>query len=212
MELTASTILSRCELVASTPKRYDFPGRHSICEQYDALVRLFSRLDPASEEDMIVGALAVYGWMPTMMDKLVARDELKRLIDELARAEANQVTAALERGILSGALRSVNNSIVGTSKLLHFFLPDKVAIWDSVLAGSFGFVHHYQFAKEALFVEYVRAVHAAAESETMPWQRLDIALGASGDVSRVRRIEFALYAFARAQGAKGVNLFESPSG
>jgi hypothetical protein len=197
MELTASTILSRCELVASTPKRYDFPGRHSVCEQYDALVRLFSRLDPASDEDLIVGALAVYGWMPTMMNKLIAREELKKLIAELAWTGTNEVAAALQRNIPSGALRSVNNSIVGTSKLLHFFLPDKVAIWDSVLARSFGFVHHYQFAKEAVFVEYVRAVHAAAQSETMPWEKLDIAVGASVHVSRVRRIEFALYAFAR---------------
>jgi hypothetical protein len=197
MEPSPETILTRCEQVASTPERYDFADRLSTCEQYDALLSLFSRLDPSSDEDLLIGALAVYGWMPTMMDKFVSRKELKGLIAELAQTEPDQIAGALERKIGSGAFRSVNNSIVGTSKLLHFFLPDKVAIWDSVLARSFGFVHHYQFSKEAVFIDYVRAIHVAARSMRTPWEKLDMARGKSDGASRVRRIEFALYAFAR---------------
>jgi hypothetical protein len=82
--------------------------------------------------------------------------------------------------------------------LLHFFLPEKIAIWDSVLGRSFGLVHQYQFHREDRFITYIAAVHEAADFMDTPWEKLDMAAGDSNcKVSNIRRIEFALYAFGR---------------
>ncbi|WP_182872317.1 hypothetical protein [Bradyrhizobium diazoefficiens] len=197
-ELSAATILSRCRQVSAEPRQYEFPGRLRTCEQYSALIRLFSQLDHRRDDDLLAGALAVYGWMPTMMDELSSRDELKALIAELIGTKPDLVVGVLDRYQGTGALRSVNNSIVGTSKLLHFFLPEKVAIWDSVLGRSFGLINRDQFHREDRFITYVRAVHEVLRSADYPWERLDIATGLpADDVSRIRRVEFTLYAYAR---------------
>lgn len=132
LEISSQLIRARCNDVSSAPDKYDFPGSIPSWEQYTALMNLFSRLHPDHEYDLLAGAMAVYGWMPTMMDKLNARDELKALALELRQAAPMNVANILHKYRRSGALRSVNNSTVGTSKLLHFFLPDKISIWDGI--------------------------------------------------------------------------------
>ena len=133
-----------------------------------------------------------------MMNELRSRDKLKSLISELSSANKDQLGSILERHRDNGALRSVNNSIVGSSKLLHFFLPDKIAIWDSVLGRSFGLVHQYQFHREDHFITYTGAIHEAVEFMDIPLEKLDMAAGDSiCQISNIRRVEFALYAFGR---------------
>lgn len=83
-KLSAAIIRSRCRQVARTPDQYDFGGRLQTCEQHSALCNLFSRLSPNDEKDLLVGALAVYGWMPRMFRDLAARDMLKKLLADLS--------------------------------------------------------------------------------------------------------------------------------
>ncbi|MGJ4902320.1 hypothetical protein ACQR0V_12175 [Bradyrhizobium sp. HKCCYLS2058] len=133
-----------------------------------------------------------------MMDDLASRDALKALIAELKQVSSDSVPSILEKYRATGVLRAINNSIVGTSKLLHFFLPENIPIWDSVLGRSFGMIHRHQFHREDRFLIYVQAVHSAVRSAAISWKELDIvASQSSGPVSKVRKVEFALYAFAR---------------
>src|ERR1700730_3829205 len=117
VDISTATIRSRCERVAATPEQYDFPSRLRTCEQYSALMNLFSGLDFERDNDLLAGALAVYGWMATMMDELKSRDKLKSLIFDLSSVNKDHLGSILEAHRGNGALRSVNNSIVGTSKL-----------------------------------------------------------------------------------------------
>jgi hypothetical protein len=205
-EISSTVIRSRCAEVASAPERYDFPNRILSCEQYFALIRLYSRLNFDRDDDLLAGALAVYGWMPTMLNELKLRDQLKYLINDLNRAAQDQVPSVLERHLETGALRAVNNSIVGTSKLLHFFFPHKVAIWDGVLGLSFGMKHRHQMHREDRFIAYVSAIHEAVETMETPWEALDMAAGGRAEtVSKVRKIEFALYAFAQHSARRSLN-------
>ena len=103
-------IRSRCKQVASAPKQYGSPIRVTSCEQYFSLLDLFGRLDPERDYDLLAGALAVYGWMPRMMNKLTSRDQLKKLIDDLRRSSDRDVAVVLRRHRDTGALRAVNNS------------------------------------------------------------------------------------------------------
>lgn len=201
--LCTATIQSRCAKVASACEEYDFDGRLRTCEQYRAMRNLFSRLDYERDEDLLVGSLADYGWMPTMLGQVALRQELKSLMREIMQADRDCTPALLDAHQQTGVLKAVNNSIVGTSKLLHFFLPEKVPIWDSVLGNSFRLKHRHQFHREDRFVEYAQAVTEVAETQHIDWEKLNSVVATPKDtVSRVRAIEFALYAFARRHGVE----------
>ncbi|WIW43910.1 hypothetical protein ML401_20580 [Bradyrhizobium sp. 62B] len=132
-----------------------------------------------------------------MFRDLAARDMLKKLLADLSLVKLDGVAATLTKHVETGALRAVNNSTVGTSKLLHFFFPEKVPIWDSVLGKSFGLVHDYEWSREDRFIKYVQEVHAAVQLERMPWAAMNFADCPGFEASKVRKIEFTLYAFAR---------------
>lgn len=77
-------------------------------------------------ESVIQGSLMVYGWMPTILEGR------KNSANVLTRSQAIEIANDLnaERcGEISR--RFVNNSLVGTSKFLHFWRPQTFAIWDS---------------------------------------------------------------------------------
>lgn len=83
------------------------------------------------EADTYALAVAVYGWMPTIpktfnIDFLT--DEIKTSISKLKHPEeACAFLKRIDEPIL-------NNSWVGTSKLLHFLKPEIFPIWDSRIA------------------------------------------------------------------------------
>lgn len=64
--------------------------------------------------------------MPTILDFRTERFE--ESIEILNKVKNGVIPSVNELEILKGLF---NNSIVGTSKLLHFITPDKFAIWDS---------------------------------------------------------------------------------
>lgn len=201
-EITSSLIRSRCKQVASAPRRYEMERRVVSCEQYFALLHLFKRLDPERDHDLLAGALAAYGWMPTMMKNISKREQLKSLIAQLRKSRANNAADVLSLHRGSGALRAVNNSTIGTSKLLHFFLPDRIAIWDSVLGRSFNLVHGYQIDSEDRFINYTRAIHEAAGAMDARWSSLKLANGdGSFRAGRIRQIEYTLYVYGSRHSA-----------
>ena len=72
----------------------------------------------------------VYGWMPTM---LRFKGPLKPLLSlaELARRGPGKPHDETLAALLGEASKTLNNSVVGTTKLLHFLRPELYAIWDS---------------------------------------------------------------------------------
>jgi len=55
----------------------------------------------------------------------------------------------------------VNNSWIGTSKLLHFLNPNFFPIWDSRIAVIFGFTT-YRYNKWDVYLEYTQFMHNQA--------------------------------------------------
>jgi hypothetical protein len=64
--------------------------------------------------------------MPTIFD--FRSDRFDEALDILNSAKKGNKPTIDELNLLKGLL---NNSLVGTTKLLHFINPDKFAIWDS---------------------------------------------------------------------------------
>lgn len=84
-----------------------------------------------SNENIKLLVLAVYGWMPTVLeiDEDVSADDVRKAIDFMG----NGGKIESEEGIahLDVLCRFINNSYIGTSKFLHFLFPKQFAIFDS---------------------------------------------------------------------------------
>jgi len=100
--------------------------RRSDYLSYQEFLRYFSDLKTITRHNLIVGINFTYGWMPTIFK--FRSDRFDEALDILNRAKKGNKPTIDELNLLKELL---NNSLVGTTKLLHFINPDKFAIWDS---------------------------------------------------------------------------------
>jgi hypothetical protein len=101
-------------------------GNKSDYISYLEFVKYFSDLTEIKKHNLIIGINFSYGWMPTCFD--FRSDNFKDAVDILNRTKQGMVPTVEELMLLKGLF---NNSLVGTSKLLHFINPNIIAIWDS---------------------------------------------------------------------------------
>lgn len=102
----------------------------SYIVSYPYFLDYFSMKTSFEVEDVVCGAHMVYGWMPTILDLYLGPNKLTlgeaaKLLSE-AKSSGN-----LTDNEMSKLACLINNSLVGTSKLLHFIAPNSFAIWDS---------------------------------------------------------------------------------
>jgi len=93
---------------------------------YPEFLKYFADLKTITKHNVIIGINFTYGWMPTMF--AFRSGNLDEAVKILNRAKQGKIPSESELGILRNCF---NNSLVGTSKLLHFINPEKFAIWDS---------------------------------------------------------------------------------
>ena len=79
-----------------------------------------------TKHNLIIGINFTYGWMPTIFE--FCSDNFDESLNILNRAKKGEIPKIEQLGILRNLF---NNSLVGTSKLLHFINPEIFAIWDS---------------------------------------------------------------------------------
>jgi hypothetical protein len=85
-----------------------------------------------SLKDLVVGVHFVYGWMPTIFHfKSLDASKLEEALAIINKYKNSDSIETDEPEDLEQLKVLLNNSIIGTSKLLHFINPDKYAIWDS---------------------------------------------------------------------------------
>ena len=93
---------------------------------YPEFLEYFKNVDTITRHNLIIGINFTYGWMPTILD--FQSDDFDEAVSILNKAKNGNNLNLEELEILKGLF---NNSLVGTSKLLHFINPEKFAIWDS---------------------------------------------------------------------------------
>jgi hypothetical protein len=117
----------------------------------------------------------------------------------LARAASLLETARTEGTIsdehLGALARVVNNSLVGTSKLLHFVRPDIFPIWDSKV---YGFVFEEKPRDDrvrdvAKFREFVRRVNAIRSDERFGDFHASVNFKVGYEVSEPRAVELIMF-------------------
>ncbi len=129
---------------------------NSYIVSYPHILAYFHSIKAFSEREFVCAAHIVYGWMPTVLDlnPAIIPFGLKRGADLLTQAKETERLTDKEIEIL---VKLVNNSLVGTSKLLHFTAPNAFAIWDSKIY-SFVFkekAHNYRVNQVGKYREYM---------------------------------------------------------
>ncbi len=93
---------------------------------YIEFLRYFNDIDVITKHNLVIGINFTYGWMPTIFE--FRSNNFDEAIEILNKAKKGTIPTLDQIKVLKGLL---NNSLVGTSKLLHFINPQIFAIWDS---------------------------------------------------------------------------------
>jgi len=103
---------------------------------YPHLVSYFAHKETLGLDGFVQGTHMVYGWMPTILK--FHYDRLNNNRDDVLLS-LNLVKNGnyLDKKQIESIVRIVNNSVVGTSKLLHFIAPENYPIWDSKIYGYY---------------------------------------------------------------------------
>lgn len=93
---------------------------------YEEFLKYFKNLKRLDKHNVIIGINFTYGWMPTKFD--FRSNDFNKVIDILNKAKQGIIPDITQLDVLK---KCFNNSLVGTSKILHFINPETFAIWDS---------------------------------------------------------------------------------
>ncbi len=118
-------------------EKINIPDKSKYLSAYEEFIEYFNRIDTLTEHHTIIGISFTYSWMPTILHLYSDNVSIIKATEVLNKAKKGTRPNKEELELLK---RCFNNSIVGTSKLLHFIDPDKYAIWDSK-------VYYYLFEK-----------------------------------------------------------------
>lgn len=171
-----------------------FPGAESYLMSYAAFVRFFNK-NPEQQltaDDLVIGIHFAYGWMPTIFEFKHA--DLNAAITIINQAKNGELLTTAELTVLKTLL---NNSIVGTSKLLHFISPANYAIWDSrvyrFVTGK-DKVDHGKVNSVSLYAAYLERIRELVKEEqfeTMVHRPLCEQL--KQEISPLRALELVLF-------------------
>lgn len=120
---------------------------------YPHFLNYFENLQSINLEDLIIGISFTYSWMPTIL-KSIKLENSEKILSILNEVKSGKKIDEKQLEILKNAF---NNSLVGTSKLLHFINPKQYAIWDSRV---FRFLnneepHKYKLEKPKTYLKYL---------------------------------------------------------
>jgi hypothetical protein len=103
-----------------------------------------------SDDSIVQGAYMVYGWMPTM---LRLKDSPQHIVDLAYSVRKKGATPEM----ISSCAKALNNSLVGTTKLMHFLSPEDYPIWDSrVYRALYSKTPHiYRVESVTAYINYV---------------------------------------------------------
>jgi hypothetical protein len=153
---------------------------------YFQFLEYFKNLDQIDAHHFVIGASFVYSWMPTMLR--LRNSEFSRAAQMLRQARDEDISDSS----LEFLKQTVNNSIVGVSKLLHFVAPDRYAIWDSRVSNYLRqnltrkFLDHH-------YMDYLELCRTLAEDQRFKAVHRSINLKIGQEVSALRAVELVMY-------------------
>jgi hypothetical protein len=156
---------------------------------YPEFLRYFRDVATIETHHLIIAANFTYGWMPTML-----RFKSERFDEAAAVLNNAKAGKPLGDDEILCLKRLTNNSLVGTSKLLHFANPHHYAIWDSrvyqYLHGNFSL---YQLHRLVNYRAYLETCCGITEHRAFPLVHQSINAKVGYDVTPMRAVELVMY-------------------
>lgn len=186
--LKLSDILSNAEKLEKRPQN------EQQLTSYDSMLKFAQRCMKNFDEITLIGlAHMAYGWMPTMIKRIKKDDlDLKMWKRKIQRGE-------IDSSFLKQMMDLTNNSIVGTSKLLHFLNPDVYPIFDSKVYKSIAGQGKHNISKDVenymRYCERLRCLVSGEKSKISQIRKILIDNDYIPKVcSDIRVLEVCLYA------------------
>ena len=123
---------------------------------YPYFLNYFQNLESINLENLVIGISFTYSWMPTILKALNLKNTEKVvfILNEVKKGKL------IDEQQLTTLKTTFNNSLVGTSKLLHFINPKQYAIWDSRVFRFLNDVepHKYRLEKPKAYIECLNLI------------------------------------------------------
>ncbi|MBF9030204.1 hypothetical protein HKCCE3408_07340 [Rhodobacterales bacterium HKCCE3408] len=160
----------------------------SYATQYGALLRLAADCHASRNYDGL--ALAVFGWMPTILKKT----EFSGYDFDSIRSTTCFDRTEFEKWTSGTA--AVNGSWVGTSKFLHFLNPDVFPVWDQNLHKAVTDTKaQYWWRSISIYSDWTALCHEKLTREPQGLKnfRKFLSQKANCEISRLRALEFMVF-------------------
>lgn len=116
----------RYERLIQDARKIRIPKEESYLTAYQEFVKYFQDIETINHHNTIIGISFTYSWMPTILG--FRPEKISEATTILNNAKQGNRPNSNALDILKSCF---NNSLVGSSKLLHFVNPEQFAIWDS---------------------------------------------------------------------------------
>tara|TARA_B110000503_G_C7143596_1_gene411957 strand:- start:1064 stop:1636 length:573 start_codon:yes stop_codon:yes gene_type:complete len=160
-------------------------------KSYPNLLKATSFLIKEMKSDSLVAiAHLAYGWMPTILKKIDISAHNNNYFLTAATVssykEANNFLYNLEKP-------PINNSWVGTSKVLHFINPHFFPIWDSKVGKHFEITSYLKLKDKNNFMNYINFVEIHSEDNIVLKVQKEFKKRTKYNVTKTRACEFILF-------------------
>jgi hypothetical protein len=166
----------------------------SVDLSYKHFVAFFKDAGEITPHEVVIGASFTYSWMPTTLT-LRHEDQLENVA---AYLEAVRHGNDLDRESLSLINSVVNNSMIGTSKLLHFVNPGRYVIYDkwvdTYLYGKPSDAHLYSVEH---YMSFTCGCRRSVEDKRFKAVHQHVNASLGYDVSALRALELVMFLTAK---------------
>jgi len=158
---------------------------------YSEFLIYFNNLKTITRHNLIIGINFTYGWMPTMFE-FVKPVNIPIAVEILNKSKKRQCLGVDE---LQQLKECFNNSLVGSSKLLHFINPNQYPIWDSRV---FRYLtnkepHSYRLNNSNLYLRYLEFCEFITNQSGYGKTHRFVEDKIGYSMSRLRSVELIMY-------------------
>ncbi len=177
------------ETILKDAEKFVLTKGDSYIRTYPEFLKYFESLDQIEEHHLVIASHFVYGWMPTIIQlNLEQKDKVLFLLNAVKNGHV------LNKSELETLKNSINNSLVGLSKLLHFINPRDYAIWDSRI---FRYLTEkkssYGIDKPEHYLEYLKGLRIISEHKDYGKLHDIIARNFDYEIQPNRAIEITMF-------------------
>ena len=164
--------------------------QNSYLNSYPEFLRYFEKIEQITKHEFIIGVNFSYGWMPTIFE--FKSENFEEVVIILNRVKGGLIPTVDELNILK---TMINNSLVGTSKLLHFINPSLIPIWDSrVYKYLLGRNPSQNSISDPInFLDYVRYCNSVIQEVRFPFLNNYLEMHVGYEMSPMRIVEIVMY-------------------